>query len=73
MRRYLDKYQVQYYQHPYQVLFNTHGQAYVVVAFAEKFVERMSEIIPDIQCRRTYPELNYHKILFCESQLISTH
>jgi hypothetical protein len=72
MRKYLDKYQVKYYQHPYEVLFNAEGQAYVVVAFADIFERNLAQVIPDLQCESIYPYLNYHKILLCSSELVGS-
>ncbi len=73
IRRYLQKFQVNYYPHPYEVLFNSHGQAYVVTALAHVFAAKLSQTLPQSQCEILNKDINFHKILLCESPLLATN
>jgi len=73
IRRYLDKFRVRYFAHPYHVLFNAHGQAYIVTAFADTLFARLAAIIPQLHCAKANSTPNYHNILFCESAAFESH
>lgn len=67
IRRYLEKFHIEYYELPGVIATNSQGQAYISTVFPEKFIALMKQQSPRSSCKYLNHEPNFHNILYCES------